>query len=272
MDETCVPTNPQRVINLHDAANTVALGVKPVAGVFRGGFEFLLGERIRDIEQLPVGDLSLETVTALNPDLILATSYRQPIYHQLTQIAPAVLVSWKTGSDWKKVFFKEAEALGRVDKAQRLIADYEVRLEQFKAGMGDRLQHTQVSIIRVTAEGVAPYWSDSFCGSILKDAGLRQAPELKGYGDWLISKEQMSHLDADAIFVWTYGHEEAIRLEAQTALERLRKDPLWLTLSAVQLGKVYEVPSYWIGHSILAANAVLDDLFIYLFNERKEHD
>ncbi|PSB23096.1 iron-siderophore ABC transporter substrate-binding protein, partial [filamentous cyanobacterium CCP2] len=40
--------------------------------------------------------------------------------------------------------------------------------------------------------------------------------------------------------------------------------PLWSTLSAVQQGRVYEVPGYWIGDGPIAANAVIDDLFKYL--------
>lgn len=34
MGETCVPDYPERVVSLGDTANTVALGVKPVAGGF----------------------------------------------------------------------------------------------------------------------------------------------------------------------------------------------------------------------------------------------
>jgi ABC-type Fe3+-hydroxamate transport system substrate-binding protein len=49
-----------------------------------------------------------------------------------------------------------------------------------------------------------------------------------------------------------------------TALARLKADPLWSRLKAVQQNHVYEVPGYWIGFEPIAANAVVNDLFKYL--------
>ncbi|MBE9169820.1 iron-siderophore ABC transporter substrate-binding protein [Pleurocapsales cyanobacterium LEGE 06147] len=275
MGETCVPYHPERVVSLGDAANTVALGIKPVAGVFRTGFESFLREHIAGIEQLPGGDLSLETIVALNPDLILAT-YREVVYNQLAQIAPSVLPNWEKGSDWKKVFFKEAEALGRVDQARQLIADYENRLVQFKAEMGldetsstdsteNHLNQIKVLVVRVYPDGIQVYLKDSFCGSILADAGLSHPPSQNEFaGQQRLSKELIPDLDGDVMFLWTYGHNPEISQQANITLDKLKADPLWLQLKVVQQGKVYEVPSYWFGDSILAANAVIDDLFKYL--------
>lgn len=273
MGETCVPYHPERVVSLGDAANTVALGIKPVAGVFRGEFELVLGERIAGIKQLPAGDISLETIVALKPDLILGT-YHEKVYNQLSQIAPTVLPNWKIGSDWKNVFLKEAEALGRLDQAQQLMVDYETRLVQFKSEVGldetlsaeKRLNQIKVSVVRIYPDANAVYFKDSFCGSILEDAGLSRPPsqDRKWDSQQQLSKERIRDLDADVMFLWTYGYNPEIAQQVNTTLEKLKADPLWSQLKVVQQGKVYEVPSYWIGDSILAANAVLDDLFRYL--------
>lgn len=178
-------------------------------GVFRGEFESLLGERIAGIEHLPVGDVSLETIAALKPDLILGT-YHEKIYNQLSQIAPTVLPNWEKGSDWKQVFFKEAEALGRVEQAQQLMADYEARLAKFKAEMNidetpsgeNRSNQIQVSVVRVYPDSMALYSKDSFCGSILADAGLSRPPiQNELGGQHRLSKELLPDLDADAIFM-----------------------------------------------------------------------
>jgi len=275
MGESCVPYQPQRVVSLGDAANTVALGVKPVAGIFRGGFESFLGERIAGVEHLPVGDLSLETIVALKPDLILGT-YHEKIYNQLSQIAPTVVPNWETGSDWKKIFFKEAEALGRVEQAQQLMADYETRLAQFKAEMNidetpsgeNRSNQIKVSVVRIYPDGIAVYFKDSFCGSILVDAGLSR-PSIQNElgGQQRLSKERIRDLDADVMFLWTYGYNAEQAQQANSALKKLKADPLWSQLEVVKQGKVYEVPDYWIGDSILAANAVVDDLFKYLMGK-----
>ena len=69
--------------------------------------------------------------------------------------------------------------------------------------------------------------------------------------------------DADVIFLWTQGVDEEAAQESQTALKELETDPLWLSLNAVQQGRVYKVPSRWISVGPTAANLVLDDLFKY---------
>ncbi|HHP7243857.1 MAG TPA: iron-siderophore ABC transporter substrate-binding protein, partial [Elainellaceae cyanobacterium] len=51
---------------------------------------------------------------------------------------------------------------------------------------------------------------------------------------------------------------------AQSALEKLTSDPLWLQLSAVKQGRVYNVGDYIQGGGPITANLILDDLFRYL--------
>ncbi|MBE9191818.1 hypothetical protein IQ230_15960 [Gloeocapsopsis crepidinum LEGE 06123] len=107
----------------------------------------------------------------------------------------------------------------------------------------------------------------------MEDAGLKRPPaqdiETKGANQRRIDKEVISLLDADVMFVWTYGYTSAIAQEAQTALKRLKTDPFWLSLNVVQQNRVYEVPaSYWAGFGPLAANLVVDDLFKYFLVEK----
>jgi len=76
-----------------------------------------------------------------------------------------------------------------------------------------------------------------------------------------ISRERFDAADGDVIFVWGLGND------AETAYKRLQDDPLWSQLGAVQAGKVYPVPGYWIGRGPIAANKVLEDLSTYLLEE-----
>jgi len=47
-----------------------------------------------------------------------------------------------------------------------------------------------------------------------------------------------------------------------------KKDPLWQKLEAVQNNRVFTVDfNYWSFGNVLAANAILDDLFKYLVEE-----
>lgn len=162
---------------------------------------------------------------------------------------------------------KYTEALGKTDNAEQIMADYNTRIEEFQAQMGDRLYSTEVSIVRVYQNRISIYLKDSFCGTIVADVGLSRPPHQTNTEqtfNMAIGKELLHKADGDVIFIWTYGSNEEIAQDAQTALKQLKADPLWSKLNAVQQGKVYEVPGYWIGMGPIAANLVLDDLFKYL--------
>ena len=270
LGKTKVPINPQRVVVLGGGLDTLlSLGVKPVGSVRFLPDNYYLKNRLEGIES--VGDPDrpdLESIVALKPDLILGADFDdQSNYELLSQIAPTVIAELENTYNWRKMLSQYAEALGKTEKAKQIIADYNTRIKEFQAQMGNRLQETEVSIVRVRQDRIEIYLEDSFCGAVVADAGLSRPLDqtnVENPFSITISKELLQIADADAIFVWTFGHSEEIAKEAQSKLKQLKADPLWSQLSAVEQGKVYEVPSYWINMGPIAANLVLDDLFEYL--------
>lgn len=52
---------------------------------------------------------------------------------------------------------------------------------------------------------------------------------------------------------------------SEESFRQFQNHPLWQTLNAVKTNQVYQVDSgYWSFGNLLAANAILDDLFRYL--------
>jgi iron complex transport system substrate-binding protein len=265
MGRTCVPLLPQRVITLDSVGNALALGIVPVGSWIDPHVSSYLKDKVSGIEHIfSAGSPNLEKILTLNPDLILGSSYQQAIYEQLTQIAPTILAKYQTNEDWKHVLMKQAEALGKIQKAEQLMSDYDARLTQFKAQMGDNLKQIKVSVARIYPEGFALYSNDGFASTILRDAGLNYPPIQDHYRNAIVPRERIQDIDADVILIWSYSNSASIDQETQLTLKQLKNDPLWLQLRAVQRGRVYNVPSYWIGDSILEANAVVDDLFKYV--------
>lgn len=268
--ETCVPANPQRVIVLGNTEldNVLALGVKPV-GVAMAFAPGHVKEKLAGVEDVALYPPNLEKILLLKPDLILGSKYLGDVYPQLSQIAPTVFDEGSTSGTWKQQLMLYAEALGKTQVAQQLMNDYNARLEKFKAQMGEQLKQTEVSVLNIRPTLVRLYRKNTFCGTILEDAGLSRPPDpYKDLPIVDINKERLRDIDADVLFVWTYDDEMLSREPgAQTALKQLKGDPLWSQLSAVQKGKVYEVPGYWIGAGPLSANLVIDDLFKYLVGE-----
>ena len=49
---------------------------------------------------------------------------------------------------------------------------------------------------------------------------------------------------------------------------RIKANPLWAQLGAVQSDRAFEVGDHWLGSGLVAANACLDDLFRLLLDRR----
>lgn len=276
---SCVPLNPQRVVVLDNTifANAIALGIEPIGTVVSqtaSGIEmpmFLKGkvdvEQINSIgtEQQP----NIEKIALMKPELILGFDYFVN-YNQLSQIAPTVLIKFDEAGAWKKHFMLLAETLNKTQVAEQLLANYDRRIQEFKSAMGSQLKQFQVSLAYLAGEGSALVRSDvknSFAGSILADAGLKRPPAQDIVGDNYyqidFSAEMIPLMDGDVLFLFSEGNEQAKR-----TLQSLQSSPLWKQLKVVQRNRVYIVDhSTWRSRNILAANAVIDDLFKYLVEE-----
>ncbi|HEY9751287.1 MAG TPA: iron-siderophore ABC transporter substrate-binding protein [Allocoleopsis sp.] len=276
-----VPAAPQRVVSLSWLDTVLSLGVQPIGS--NQVNDSYLQERAADIPNVGrSGTPSLEKILALKPDLILGwQTDHKAIYPQLSRIAPTVIDGGEGSGAWKETLQLYAQALGKTAEAEQLMTQYKTRLEEFKQKMGaagSQPGQTQVSVVRVYPDGISLYLKDSFCGTILADAGLSRpstqnlsASEAKALGgspvQLSISRELLSQADGDVLFVWTAENDAKLAQDAQKQLEQLKSDPLWANLKAVKQNRVYQVPNYWIGSGPIAANLVIDDLFKYLVDE-----
>ncbi|MEO0707265.1 MAG: iron-siderophore ABC transporter substrate-binding protein [Cyanobacteria bacterium J06649_5] len=263
MGTTAVPIAPERVVVLDYAPldSALALEVEPI-----GRLEILPSEiypaAVNDIPLVGSGVRpNLETILQLQPDLILSNQVSSGrIYQQLSQIAPTVLTSdnGREGT-WQENLRLYAEALGKSEQAEQLLADYQQRVEAVQASLTQDLETIEVSVIAHWSGGIVAYSTESFSGSVLQDLGLVRNPtqgEGKRYGIQL-SREDLTQIDGDVIFLLHNAGSEA-----SVGKEAFISDPLWSRLDAVQQGIVCEVSSaHWSGgRSILAANQILADV------------
>ncbi|NCJ07453.1 ABC transporter substrate-binding protein [Synechococcales cyanobacterium C] len=269
----CIPESIQRLVTLDGVTfeYAIAAGLSPIGTAVSGLMDHL-AEQVTQVENVGVsGEPNLERVLALKPDLIVGLDYNQSAYAQASQIAPTLLFEFEHSGQWKTVFQQFAAALNQAEVAQQTLADYEARLATFKAQMGERLNTLQVSVVRIYPDTINLYLRDSFVGIILQDAGLARPPAQNigaeeataRFGNPIqtsISRELLAQADGDVIFVWTSENTPEAAATAQQNLQSLQQDPLWQQLKAVQAGRVYQVPSYWIGSGPIAANAVVGDL------------
>jgi len=276
--ETCVPWQPARIVALDSVTLEflAALEITPVGAPVSDGFASRLQRDWTGIEDIGVtGEPSLEKALALQPDLILGSDYYQSIYPQASRLAPTLLFQSEHSGQWKEDFRTVAQMMQKAEVAEQVLAAYEARLAELGQQMGDRLSQTQVSVVRIYPDYINLYLQDSFCGTVLQDAGLPR-PESQAIAadeasrlfdnpiQVSISREVLHQADGDVMFVWTGENTPEANQQADQKLSELAADPLWQQLNAVQQNQVFRVPNYWIGSGPIAANLIIDDLFKYL--------
>nr|CDQ33443.1 putative siderophore-binding lipoprotein YfiY precursor [Virgibacillus halodenitrificans] len=268
--DTQVPDSAQRIVTLYQGAtdSAVALGITPV-GVVDSWLEKPMYRYLRDalagvehvgLETQP----NLEKIAWLDPDLIVATHFRhERVRPLLKKIAPTVAT--KSVFDFKASLMLVAKATGREPKARELLEDWDQRVTDFRRQMTEALGDAwpqKAAVVRFKSDHVRIY-STGFAGSILDELGFEQPASVQdqGWGMKLTSEENIPVMNADVIFVLLEPDDPAIAENYR----HWRSHPLWQRLDAVQHCRVYEVdPVDWImGGGILAANAMLDDLYAH---------
>ncbi|NJL47844.1 MAG: iron-siderophore ABC transporter substrate-binding protein [Leptolyngbyaceae cyanobacterium SM2_5_2] len=263
MGQTAVPTTPERVVVLDNAAldAAIALQIKPIGASAYGGLPQYLGEVTAGITL--VGDANqsnLEAILQLKPDLILGTKISAgKTYRALSQIAPTVL-SEENGrfGDWQDHFQLYAKVLGKADQAEILLETYQQRIQALQ-GQIDNPQDIQVSVIIPYDDRIITYTTSSFSGSVLNDVGFARNPAQVSQRRFALSlsREDLASLDGDLVFLIT--DSPAVSQATKIAFSQ---DPVWSQLQAVQQDRLcnVDVEVWTAGRSILAALQILDDI------------
>ncbi|MCA1031576.1 iron-siderophore ABC transporter substrate-binding protein [Bacillus timonensis] len=272
MGTTEIPMTPKKVVILTNEGTEalLALGVTPV-----GAVKSWLGDpwydhiatQMEGVEVVGLeSEVSVETIAALQPDLIIGNKLRQEqIYDQLTAIAPTVFSETLKGN-WKENFELYAKALNKEEEGKKVIANFDERIATMKEKIGDELS-SEISVVRFMAGKTRIYYTDSFSGVILNQLGFNRPANLEAlFADKPdnmfareVGKEQIPELDGDMIFYFTYETGDGTANQTE---EEWTTDALWNNLSAVQAGNVHKVDdAIWnTAGGVLAANLMLDDL------------
>jgi iron complex transport system substrate-binding protein len=271
LGESCIPLNPQRIIvtDQDSLEILVALGFKPIATTRpnrTGNKTDILKDKIDGIIDLgKESSLDIEKVTELDPDLIVGLIIN-PLHYQLfSQIAPTVSIDFSE-NNWKKTFLQFANVVDKTQLAEKLLAEYQEKVNKLKLDFAQKLGNIKISVMRfyTTLQFTQFLNKLSFPVSILDELNLSiplaQLQVSKGanvsYNN--VSLERVDLLESDAMFI-------ALDPGAKENFQKYQNSPLWHTLNVVKNNRVYTVDSgYWVFGSILSANAILNDLDKYL--------
>ncbi|WP_394580630.1 ABC transporter substrate-binding protein [Cytobacillus firmus] len=270
MGSTKLDKAPEKVVILTNEGTEalLSMGVTPVGAVqsWTGDpwYEHIADD-MKDVKVVGTeSEVNVEAIAALQPDLIIGNKMRQEkIYDQLNDIAPTVFAETLRG-DWKENFELYAKAINKEEEGNKVLADYDSRIEEIKTSLGDKLSQ-EVSIVRFMAGDVRIYHKDSFSGVILDQIGLAR-PESQNVDDFAeknATKERIPAMDGDVLFYFTYETGDG---EANKLAKEWIEDPLFKNLKVAQEGNVHEVSdTIWnTAGGVIAANLLLDDIEKYL--------
>lgn len=270
----CVPANPERIVTLEPwlSLGTLIELDAPVVGVPVLGVQ---EQTLRaELEKAGVADIghpmqpSLERIVALQPDLIVGSTYiHEQIYGKLSQVAPTLLLDQM---DWKAHYLLLARVVGRQDRARQALAEYEDRVTAIRGRVPDGLE---VSVVRVAPQGFQIYLDGPGAYApyqVLSEAGVKRTEYETTRNDTMVKRpdwEELAALSGDVLLYvvvsgMTPGSDD--ELAARTI-----DHPFWQMLPAVAAGKAHRIDrSTWMGfHGLTSAHRVLDDVERYILTD-----
>ncbi|NWK86005.1 Fe(3+) dicitrate ABC transporter substrate-binding protein [Raoultella terrigena] len=232
---------PQRIVvlELSFADALAAVDLSPVGIADDNDPERILPEvRARLKPWRSVGtraQLSLEAISALRPDLIVADSSRhRGIYAALRQIAPVLLL--KSRNETYAENLKSAAIIGKVVGQDPLMQQ---RLAQHRRRMADFAAQLPAGASVVFGTSREQQFNlhsrDTYTGSVLSALGLSVPAAIGGAPMATIGLEQLLAINPQWLFVAHYRTESIVR--------KWQQDPLWQMLQAQQKQQVAAVDS-----------------------------
>ena len=207
---------------------------------------------------------SLEVISRLKPDLIIADAYRHRVsYDDLSKIAPTLLLksrgeSYQDSLDSALVI---GLALGKEKAMQERLTKHKQLMEMYKSRFSS---DETVQFANVNDRGMWMHGPLSYTGSLLEYLGLHSAiPELASNHNMEVNLEVLLRVNPDWLF---YGKNKPV-----TVLDSWQKSPLFTLLKIHKTKQVVRVSqALWsLSRGMLAAENIAEELDKVL-NKRAE--
>ena len=242
-----IPANPQRIVDVSGSADELIILEMPfVASANTSMFD---GVTVPDYLQKyfteneivtvgnysgAVGDLNLEKIAELEPDLIIMNIRHEKVYDQLKAIAPTVMINDDINYvNWRSRFQQLGEWFGKEDVVDQWLADYDSKAAGLAVKVKEVVGDETFAVLEANSVHFGSYYVYRTGGpGELVYAELELAPS-SGVPDdvWgeVVDAEYFSQIDADHIIF--FSDEGQIGDTADI--------PTWQNLKAVQNRNVY---------------------------------
>ncbi len=242
-----IPANPQRVVDVSGSADElIILGVPFVGSANTSMFdgvtvpsyleEYFTENKVEVVGNYSgsVGELNLEKIAELQPDLIIMNIRHESVYDQLSQIAPTVMLEDDINYvDWRGRFRQLGQWFGEEELVEQWLKDYDAKAEELSAQVKAVVGEETFAVIEKNSVRAGSYYvyRTGGPGELAYDA-LKLPPSSGVPEDvWgeVVDAEYFSQIDADHIFF--FSDDGTVGETADF--------PTWSALKAVQSGNVY---------------------------------
>ncbi len=242
-----IPASPERIVDVSGSADElIILGVPFIASANTSIFDsvtvpkYLKGyfaeNEVKTVGNYSgaSGDLNLEKIAELKPDLIIMNIRHEKVYEQLKAIAPTVMLDDDISFvNWRGRFLQLGEWFGKEDIVSKWLADYDTKADELSANIRKAFGEETFAVIEANSVHFGSYYVYRTGGpgelvfeamNLTPSAGV---PE-NIWGE-VVDAEYFSKIDADHIFF--FSDDGTIGDTAEI--------PTWKNLKAVQNGNVY---------------------------------
>ncbi|MEA3309480.1 MAG: ABC transporter substrate-binding protein [Chloroflexota bacterium] len=208
----------------------------------RNEFTALFEPQIEDKARL-TADASADEIAALNPDVVLLKSFMaDKLGRTLEELdIPVVYLGLETQAQYVDDIATLGALLGEEERAAEINAFYQQQLEKISGLVSKATEKPRVLVVRYDAQSgevalkvPSLEWMQSWMAEF---AGGELVWEEAAASGWtVVNLEQIAAWDPEVVFVISYF------TDVEEAVAKIKGDPIWQTLTAVQAGKVYGFP------------------------------
>lgn len=263
MGEVTIPADAERIIAPYHEDALLALGVTPVAkwAIGKSVQDYLEGQ-LKDVPKIE-WNLPLEQVMKHNPDLIIlgsAMDSYEGSYKDYQKIAPTYVMNEKTTNNWRKQIKTFGKILGKEDKADKVLKQYEEKVADAKEKLNKAIGDETAAVIWTKGDKFFLFEKNRHSAEVLySELGIGVPKLVKSLGkaktQWNpISIEKLSELKADHIFL--------LGMKGQQGLETLKNSAVWQSIPAAENNNVhiFNDPSNWTNKGLIASKKTIDDI------------
>lgn len=242
-----IPAEPKRIIDVSGSADElIALGVPFIASANTSMFDGVtVPDYLKDyftdnnVEVVgnysgASGDLNLEKIAELKPDLIIMNIRHDKVYEQLKAIAPTVMLSDDINFvDWQGRFSQLGKWFGKEAAVADWIKAYDKKAEELGARIKEKVGDETFAVLEANSVHFGSYYVYRTGGPGDLIFGAMKLPPSAGVpeGVWgeVVDAEYFSKIDADHIFFFSDDGKVGDTADS----------PTWQNLKAVKDGNVY---------------------------------